>query len=96
MSKKYAKLMYIEWEDHYSPNTTGWQTGDEVNGAIGTCVNSSIGWVVAEDKKHIRLASQVGDIFCDESSVFDGVVTIIKSCITKKKVLRGYTAKRAR
>lgn len=87
MKAKRAKLLYVEWEDHYSPSTTGWQSGTDVNGPIGACINSSVGWVVAEDKKHLRLASQVADIFCDESSVFDGVVTIIKSCITKVKVI---------
>ena len=85
------KLVYIEWEDHYSPTSPGWQHTGDVEPPIGKCINATVGWIIAEDAKHLRLANQIADIYAedeDEDESFDGVVTVIKSCITKRKTLK--------
>ncbi len=83
-----AKLVYIEWLDHYSDASDGWKTREDVEKAL-KMTNSTVGWVVFEDKEHIRLAAticDIHDVFSADPN-FDGIMSILKSCIVEKKVL---------
>ncbi len=85
MKMKPAQLLYIEWADHYSDCTPAWKSRKDA-ATLGVLLCSSVGWVVAEDKKSIRLAASVGNINAHEQN-FDGLMTILKGCIVCKKVL---------
>ena len=80
--KKGIKLIEVTWEDHWL-SSADWTTAemfDEGNRLY--C--QSVGYLVAEDKKHLYISSQLQPI-CNGS--YRGVNSIIKSCVKKIRVL---------
>lgn len=88
MKSKKPKLLCIEWRDHYSPADSGWSDEDAFTVPIQSCINCTIGWVIAEDKHHVRLAGEASDIYRGNVDSFSNITTIVKSCITKRKALK--------
>lgn len=78
------KLNVIDWLDHSSFNRAKWRTFDEASdlGPIGV---HTVGWVIKETKEYLIVASTLTD---DETLMNE--FCILKSCIKKRKVIRGY------
>lgn len=72
-------MFAIEWTDH-AVNKFGWAPIDEIK--VLPVENTSVGYVVDETDKAIALAQSVG-----HTGRAAEVLTIIKSCIVKKKEL---------
>jgi hypothetical protein len=73
---KRLPLVYIEWDDHHA--NASWQ--DTVDHDPAHCM--SIGWLYHENNKGLTLISNVTDDTVGNSQF------ILKSCITKRKVIR--------
>ena len=78
MSKK-LKVLYVEWEDHYSAHTN-WKKEDETDFTSLIC--KSVGFLCFENDKHLVLA-----LNSDGQESFSQHMLILKSCIRKRKVL---------
>ena len=75
------KLIYLEWDDHCSPNHTDWRRIEYINNNPIPC--ASVGWIVKEDEHAITISAAK----CDGGYV-SNEQTIIKKCITKRRILR--------
>lgn len=73
----------IDWLDH-SLITGGWTLQSELSQRMFTC--RSIGWVINETKKKLQIVPHFG-IIDDADMQTEGVMTIIKSTITRRKTL---------
>lgn len=76
-AKQYP-LIEIEWDDHSSDDH--WHLVEEALNTPKKCV--SVGWLVWEDDKGITIISAINEDFFGCSQY------LVKSCITKRKVLR--------
>lgn len=74
-------LWKISWYDHCSSRAS-WSTEDTLKSAKPLVVDT-VGWLIAENKKCVTLASSVNI----EDDNYGGDMTIVKSCIIKKKRL---------
>lgn len=83
------KLELIHWADHYSPNgDSEWADIDETAKAeIEPMICQSVGWVITEDDKHIRLLANLNGS-TEEASQGFGAFIILKAAIVKRKKLR--------
>lgn len=75
-------LYYIEWKDHCSFANAMWRSASEFNAEYAVC--HSIGWKIAETDEAITL---VGTKHSDNTTA-QGDITILKSCIIKKRRVR--------
>lgn len=71
-------LVYIEWDDHHSND--GWQAEADVKHSPAPC--RSVGWLYKEDEKGVTIVGSVNDTDVGNN------LYIVRSCITKYKVLR--------
>lgn len=77
------KAMYVEWLDHASSEMQ-WNS-KATRTLTGPFLVRTLGFLLEETDEHIVLVmSHTG-----EEETFFGEVLILKSCIKKKKVLRG-------
>lgn len=78
---KNAPLLYVEWDDHWGGFGGGWERVDEGHTEPVKC--RSVGWIVYEDRRGIKLASTYNN-----AGRFTGVSYLLKACITKKRRLK--------
>lgn len=78
-STSLGKLMAVTWIDHSSRQ--GWHTPGEIPTDI---VAHTYGRVVGEDKKYLHIACNE----CEVDGLIGIVMSVVKSCIVKKKVLK--------
>ena len=81
MSKR--KLVLIQWEDSASPMSGSWQDADQIINKPVTV--TSVGYVMKEGKRAVTVASHLAGertLHC-----VNGLMTIPKSCILKRKEL---------
>lgn len=78
------KILYIEWDDHYSTSET-WQHVDDIKGEkVLSCSKCrTVGFLLCEDKKWIRLSLNWSD-----NNSASNVMNILKRCITKRRVMK--------
>ena len=81
------KLLYVEWLDHTSQSSDGrWVSKEQLDkSAPEAC--GTIGWLYKEDDLSLTLISTVG-IGKDSDDDFGGDMTILQSCITKRKLIK--------
>lgn len=72
------KMLYLEWYDHYS--THGWLDPEEIQDHQKIF---SAGILMRESKKYLTISSGVS-----EDGKWSDPLTIIKSCIVKRRVLK--------
>lgn len=80
---KKDRLLYVEWDDHNSFAQAHWRGRDEIKRGNSAVRVTSVGFVIAEDKKAITLCATRSD-----SDGFLGDQTILKNCIRKKRLLK--------
>lgn len=79
--KSIGQIQKIDWDDHFSTNGR-WLQPEEVKTIPLT--NVSVGKVIYEDDRVVTLAGSWG---AELGNVSDPI-TIIKGCITKRKVMK--------
>lgn len=86
---KMPKVIYLEWLDHFS-SYSGWTPIKivEDHNQIPTCY--TVGFLLKETDEAIMLALNYS---CDNNPEIEhiecsNVMTVLKSCITKKRVLK--------
>ena len=77
---KTYEIFRIEWEDHFSGNHTWVSDAKELNTTPYICI--SVGVKVAENKKTITLAQNMG-----MNEQLSDTMTILKNCIVYKEKL---------
>lgn len=78
--KKALEPQFIEWEDSQSPQDANWLTQEEIN--MSPIIIKSVGYPLKETKTSITLAAH----YCQHC--VHGIMTIPKSAIRKRKVLK--------
>lgn len=73
------KIVYVKWEDSHV-NGGVWVQSSDVKAWINTI--KTVGFLVAEDKKTITIASSVA-----KEGDWAGVMKIPKSCVLERKVI---------
>lgn len=87
MSK--IKCVYLEWEDHCSTSPAGGGAWSQIEHQDNTPSKiKTVGFIVKEDKKYITICSCYDATYPDDANVIKGVSIIIKSCITKRRVIK--------
>ena len=78
------KLLYIEWDDHWRYSTSSWVDEDRLVRTVkaGGCKCITVGFLLHEDSKHLTLVATL-----DGEGSVSGDQTILKNCITKRRVL---------
>lgn len=79
--KEKLTLWKVSWYDHCSSRAS-WSSRDSLK-SVEPLVIDTVGWQVGENKKTITLASSVNI----EDDNYGGDMTIVKSCILRKKRL---------
>jgi hypothetical protein len=87
MIDKNNKLVLVEWQDSYNI-TTNWELISQMPKLISMiCV--SVGWITQETKDYILIVPHISDIKNKNSlGTGCGVMSIPKSAIVKRKVLK--------
>lgn len=76
-----TEIHYIEFEDHCSSNER-WTQKDKAFHNV--CMAKCVGFLVRESKQYVTLAL-IGQT---ENECFSNTMTIIKSCITNRRILK--------
>ena len=79
---KGIKLVEINWEDHWG-SSSDW-TVEEMLSPVNRVYVTSVGYVKAQDKKHIYIGTQLGT---NGTNGHRGIHCILKSCIQKIRVI---------
>lgn len=79
------KLVYIEWLDAQSKDS-GWAPLDELEPELYKC--KSVGWLAAENDKAVTLVANLGPDDPNLVRMSCHNITIPKSLITKRRILR--------
>ena len=81
-TRKKRQLIYVEFIDHSTADA--WQAYDQVTLDHVNETMKAVGWRIAENKAILCLAPWVSPLLTSQRSY------IVKSAITKRKVIRGY------
>lgn len=83
------KLLYIEWEDHWTDiSGKWWDVQDAHKKDIEPLVNCSVGFLMSENKKCVFISPLMGRLDPNVEQSYKYGHSIIKSCIVKRKELR--------
>lgn len=75
------RIEYVEWIDPHSCDEGTWMEIKDVKKTLAKC--RSVGWVILEDEDSITLANHLSN-----NDMVDGLLTIPKSLITKRKSIK--------
>lgn len=78
---KVGDILYVEWEDHCT-DMPRWSRDSEWHHSI--CSVRTVGFVAINGKKYLTLVQMMQP----DLTIASQSITIVKSCITKCKVLK--------
>jgi hypothetical protein len=81
VKKKYLKLLYVEWADHWSGKDSAWYFIEDLE--LEPLICRSVGWLVAETKDVLVLSATL-----DPNGKTGQRMNILKSCIKKRRIIK--------
>lgn len=85
MSKR-LRLLYVEWIDHHNDDNLDWKKVEDLRSEeIPEVVCRSVGWLVKDDGRYIRLVPHLDGTPGDHGF---GAMNILKAAIVRRVTLR--------
>lgn len=75
------KINYVEWIDPHSCDEGTWMYIKDVKKTLAKC--KTIGWVILEDDDSVTMGNHLSN-----NDMVDGLLTIPKCLITKRKIIK--------
>lgn len=87
MLPKGSKLVLVTWEDAYAEDY-GWIDIDELDKKPKSVVCYSVGWLIGESEKNMRIVPHITDVESKEKDFsVQGALVIPKGMITNVEIL---------